>query len=111
MSNVVTLITTLVAVLGMLGGGFGWLNARFEKRFSDCEAREKVLRFEVMRDGKAIRILFEEIWRTNPTSPALSEAGRILQQVYTPSRETSDELMDLLARVDTADERWKARSR
>lgn len=107
------LITALVSLLTILGGGIAFVWRKIELRFVQNEAEMKHIQQELdackNRDATnqsrmaelifAIRIMADDMHQSNPHNPLLKSVQRILEKAY-PLYPT--EMTDLLDRIDRA---------
>lgn len=109
MSGLAALLTSLAAFLPILGGAIAWLVKRFDKQLDECKAAHAAdqaliakLTFFVIRDGKAIRMLFSELLRLEPKNVTLQNVSTILHTSYDPTLRLEDDFGDLVAKANEA---------
>lgn len=113
MSDLASLILAAAGVLTPIGAGLGWIWTKVEKRIAsieakarECEDREVKadnmihrLTWEVRRDGQAVRLLFMELHKLDPSNSTLANVAVVLRQQYQPELAMPDDMADLLARI------------
>ncbi len=119
MSDASDLIVAGCALLGVMGTAIGFIWRKIEKRIAvteakvdECETHREAdkkligrLTFEVVRDARAVRMLFDDLHKRDPKSATLRNVGAILRERWDPGLSVPDAWNDLLAMIDDVDER------
>ena len=113
MNDIAILITALIPLLTLGGGAIAWFLRRIDQRVAAAESAVKEcekhrdqdeatlakLRFEVHRDGMAIRMLASELHRVDPVNPTLNNVATILRKTFDPELAIPEDFAELLARI------------
>lgn len=106
--DMAAIITAIVAVVGSVGGGIGWLNVKFDtinKQLRECQRQHAASQQDMSTISMCCGLLIEEIVILQPRGNVMLErVGTMLKAAYAPE-ETTPSWTGILNALDAAERR------